>query len=315
MMLLLLSLAFADTCDAYGAPEELPAVQASGLSESSGVAASRVQPGVFYTHDDDGPPVLYAFDRSGTLLATYEVPDADHVDWEDIAAAPCPDRGDCLYIGDIGDNNDDRAQITIYVVREPESGDTKVKLAERYTAVYPKGPADAEALLVQPCTGRIHIVTKGSDGLSTIYRMPFDPGRDVVTLEEVGKVEIDGPTAETRRVSGGDWDLDGDRLVLRTSSQILEWQTDPNAPNAHWSDPPRILVGADERKGEGVAFDLEGGLVTTSEGSPMPVSVSPCDTTPSEHVCEFPQTGRCGCAQGETGGASGGWAKPLHRRR
>ncbi len=296
-MTLWLVLALADTCPEYGAPEELPAVQASGLSESSGVAASRVQPGVFFTHDDDGPPRLFAFDTSGTLLATYDVPDAENVDWEDIAAAPCPDKGDCLYVGDIGDNDDRRANVTVYVVREPEAGDTKVKLAARYTAVYPDGAADAEALLVNSCTGRVHIVTKGSDGLSTVYRMPFDPGRDVVELEEVAKVEIQGPTAEARRVSGGDWDLDGDRLVLRTASQVLEWETDPAAPNAHWGDPPRVLVGADARQGEGIAFDLQGGLVFTSEGSPMPVAVMACEVVPSEEVCVFPQTGGCGCAQ------------------
>lgn len=300
-----LAVAWAETCPVYGAPEELPAVQAAGLAESSGVAASRVQPGVFFTHDDDGPPRLYAFDASGSVVGTFEVPDADNEDWEDIAAAPCPDKGDCLYIGDIGDNNEDRPNITVYVVREPEAGDSKVKGVARYTAVFPDGPRDAEALLVQPCTGRIHLVTKAGDGLSTIYRMPFDPGRDAVSLEEVGKVQIEGPTAEARRVSGGDWDIDGERLVLRTASQILEWNTDPDAPNAHWSDAPRVIVGADERKGEAVAFDLDGGLVTTSEGTPMPVSRFPCSTEPSSAECVFPQTGGCGCATGHP--SSGLW--------
>jgi len=312
MSMLWLALALADTCETYGAVEELPSLQAAGLTESSGVAASRVQPGVFYTHDDDGPPRLFAFDRTGTLLATYDVADAEHDDWEDIAAAPCPDKGDCLYIGDIGDNDEDRANISVYVVREPEDAGDKAKLVARYTAVYPDGPEDAEALLVQPCSGRIHILTKGtSEGLSTVYRMPFDPGRDVVTLEEVAKVQIDGPTAEARRVTGGDWDLDGDRLVLRTGSQVLEWTTDPEVPNGHWSDPPKVLVGAEGRQGEGAAFDLDGGVITTSEGAPVPLSTFACEVSPSSHECLFPQTGGCGCEQG---GASW-WPAWLSRRR
>jgi hypothetical protein len=262
-MMLWFALALADTCDEYSPAQEKPSVQATGLQESSGVAASRVQPGVFFTHDDGGDPKLFAFDLGGSLIGTYDVPDAELEDWEDMAAAPCPDKGDCLYIGDIGDNQEDRPNISIYVVREPEVGDTKVKLVARYTAVYPDGPHDAEALMVQPCTGRVHLVTKDGGGLSTVYRLPFDPGRDTITLEEVGKVQVEGPTAEARRISGGDWDMDGDRLVLRTASQLLEWTTDPDAPNAHWGDAPRVIVGADERQGEGVAYDLYGGLVST----------------------------------------------------
>mgnify|MGYP000580552056 CR=1 FL=1 len=312
MLLLLLATAIADTCPDYGETEPSGEVRIGGLSESSGVAASRIRPGVFFTHGDGGEPRIYAFRADGRALESVEVAGAELDDWEDIAAAPCPDKGDCLYIGDIGDNDEQRGSITVYVVREPEEGDDKTKVRERYTATYPDGAHDAEALLVHPCTGRIHVVTKSADGLSTIYRFPplSEVGRDTVTLEEVAKVQIDAPTAEGRRVTGGDYDLDGDRVVLRTGAEVLEWTIDPEAPNSHWATPPRAYPAASgEEQGEGVAFDLDGGVVITSEGSPMPVARLPCSTEPSSHECVFPQSG-CGC-QSTSGGVGGAWLAML----
>jgi MYXO-CTERM domain-containing protein len=310
-------MAWADTCPDYGEAVVTGSVDLAGLEESSGVAASRVRPGVFYTHVDGGEPRLFAFRADGTALQTLAVTGAEVEDWEDLAAAPCPDKGDCLYIGDIGDNAAARASITVYVVREPDEGDDKAPVRERYTAVYPDGPADAEAMWVHPCTGRIHVVTKADDGLSTVYRFPVpgELGRDTVTLEQVARVQVDGPTAEARRVTGGDVDLDGDRVVLRTPTQVLEWVADPERPNAHWSEAPRVLAAASVSQGEGVAFTLEGGLITTAEGRPMEVATFDCAPVAADHACDFPQQG-CGCSHG---GGAGWWllglAGVLIRRR
>ena len=56
------------------------------LRESSGLAISRTQPGVLWSHNDSGDgPNLYAVDISGKLLAQYRVDNALARDWEDIS--------------------------------------------------------------------------------------------------------------------------------------------------------------------------------------------------------------------------------------
>jgi len=312
LIIALAGLALADTCPAYEPVQITGEVRIPGISESSGVAASRVRSGVFYTHDDGGQPQIAAFRADGTALEVVEVAGAELEDWEDLAAAPCPDKGDCLYIGDIGDGGGGRSTVTVYVVREPDEGDDKARVRERYTAAWPAGASDLETLMVHPCTGRIHLVSKSDDGLSAVYRFPplQELGRDAVQLEEVAQVQVDGPTAQARRVTGGDYDLDGDRVVLRTGTQLLEWAIDPAAPNAHWSTPPRVLAAASEQQGEGVAFDLDGGLVTTSEGSPFPVGRLTCEPEPSGHACDFPQSG-CGCVTGASPAGYLGWLMVL----
>ncbi|MCB9684362.1 MAG: hypothetical protein H6735_04890 [Alphaproteobacteria bacterium] len=209
--------------------------------------------------------LILAVDRAGNVIDEHLLTDGTNEDWEDIAAAPCPDEGDCLYIGDIGDNDATRTNITVYVVREPVEGDDRIKSIRRYVGVYPDGPVDAETLMVHPCTGRIHVVTKADDGISTIFRFPFDPDGTTV-LEQVDKVAIDAPTLDGRQITGGDWDPDGERVALRGSDRIFEWTTDPDRPNGHWNDPPTVLVGTTEVQGEGLAYGLDGEIVTVGEG-------------------------------------------------
>jgi hypothetical protein len=263
---------------------------------------------VFFTHGDrGGEPVLVSFDAAGRLLDEHRVTNAENIDWEDISAAPCPDEGWCLYIGDIGDNDAVRESISVWVVREPEEGDRKIRAIEQYVGVFPDGPHDAEALMVQPCSGRIHLVTKDKDGASVVYRFPPLP-EGASDLERVAQLQLDGPTAESREVTGGAWDDDGDRVALRTADRVFEWRSDPERPNAHWTVPPLEIVGAGEALGlgEGLTYgpvdDGDTDLYGVGEGSPIPLSRYACEghaPAAADAVCEFPQTGRsCGCATG-----------------
>ncbi len=308
--------AAAATCGDWAPSEPLAEVRGAPFTEASGIAASRVRDGVFFLHGDNGDePVLAAVDRRGAVLDLHRVVDAENEDWEDVAAAPCPDDGDCLYVGDIGDNDGTRVNVSVYVVREPEAGDDKVKSIRRYVGVYPDGPHDAEALLVDPCSGRVHVVTKDDPAL--VFAFPFDPG-DTVTLEPVAELILPGPTRDSRQPTGAAFDVDGDRFVLRGSDRLYLFTMDPDVRESSWALPPEVLVGTDEVQGEGVTFGPAGDLFTAGEGDPTPLSVTTCaDPGPAEQVCEFPQTGRtCGCATGGSGQV--GWflvALAWRRRR
>jgi MYXO-CTERM domain-containing protein len=295
--------ASAATCGAWSEAESLATVSGAPFSEASGIAAARTRDDVWFVHGDNGDdPVLLAVDRAGKVLDVHRVVDAENEDWEDLAAAPCPDDGDCLYIGDIGDNDELRPNVTVYVVREPEAGDDKLKSIRRYVGVYPDGPHDAEGLMVDPCTGQIHVVTK--EDPTRVFAFPFDPD-DTVTLEDVAEFALPGPTRDARQVTSADWDPDGDRFVLRGSDRKYLFTVDPDVRESSWALPPEVLVGTDEVQGEGVCFAPDGNLYTTGEGSPIPLSVAACDDPgPANDVCVFPQTGRtCGCATGSAAGS------------
>lgn len=85
------------------------------VTESSGLV--RAADGHLWTHNDSGHENrLFKVDMEGKLLETFRVPGASNVDWEDLAR----DSSGYLYIGDFGNNANNRRDLRIYRVNEQE---------------------------------------------------------------------------------------------------------------------------------------------------------------------------------------------------
>lgn len=185
------------------------------VRETSGLARSLRDPGRFWTHNDAGNGAeLFALDEQGQVVQRATVAGAEATDWEDLEAGSC-DSGNCLYIGDIGDNDGERERITVYRVTEPDAGVSTTAAAVALHARYPDGPRDAESLFRLP-SGEMFIVTKGRDEPVTLYRFPGaeQPG-EVVTLERVAELF---PRAESNddRVTAASASPDGRWVGIRS---------------------------------------------------------------------------------------------------
>jgi hypothetical protein len=243
-------------------------VQIPKLTESSGVVASRLYPGVLWTHNDSGKgPWLFAIDRAGKLLSRWQVTSARSYDWEDIAVGP---RG--LYIGDIGDNNRDRPSITVYRIPEPDPHAAKpgrTASAEGFRFTYPDGPHDAEALLVHPKTGDVYIVSKAhlSDSETAVYRARA-PLRSGTVLQKVAVLHIArGLLGSLAGITGGDISPDGSRVVLCDYFAAYEAAFDPSW-KLEWN---RLDLGK-RAQGEGICYRADGrAILATSEGASFPL--------------------------------------------
>jgi hypothetical protein len=234
------------------------------LSESSGVAVSLDHPGVFWTHNDHGD-MLYAVDRNGAIVGRFHL-DRSLRDWEDLAIAQCPDGGSCLYLEDMGDNYEERHDIHLLRVREPDpsTGGGELK-PDVFPVKLPDGPRDTEALLVLPGE-RVFAVTKGRNDPVTLYRYPGHLRPDTVTLEEVQRLS-EGPRILPRQVTGGSVSPDGKVIAVRTYEAIHFYRMDADTlvPLAHGVVNLRPLH---EAQGEGVGIGLDGLVALTSEGGP-----------------------------------------------
>src|SRR4051812_49127580 len=72
----------------YGPPVVVGNIKSNELTESSGLAASRCQADLVWTHNDSGDGAfIFAMDLKANVLAVYQVPNAHNHDWEDIAEA------------------------------------------------------------------------------------------------------------------------------------------------------------------------------------------------------------------------------------
>src|SRR5678816_3481996 len=96
-------------------------VEAFEITEASGLAASRQNPGVLWTHNDNHyVGTIFALSTNGLLLGSYNIPSVFSGDIEDIAVGPGPlPDYQYIYLGDIGDNTAQREAIRVFRVPEP----------------------------------------------------------------------------------------------------------------------------------------------------------------------------------------------------
>ncbi|MEU3629495.1 WD40 repeat domain-containing protein [Streptomyces fradiae] len=235
------------------------------ITESSGLAASRAHPGVYWTHNDQDEPRVFAVDgRTGETVATVTLRGVGKPrDMEAISVGP----DGYVYVGDIGDNlNGSWSHVWIYRFREPERlRDTAVD-ATQYTVRYEDGPRDAEALMVHPRTGRAYIASKNEEG-GGLYEGPAKLSAEGVNVfRRVGEVPW---------VTDGAFSPDGTRLVLRGYF---------SARGYAWKDG---RLGADDRvrapilgQSESVTYTADGtALLFGTEGARSRVARVPVEGT------------------------------------
>ncbi len=270
----------------YDAPVHLADLEDSDINESSGIVASRVNPDLFWTHNDSGDGAfVYAFDRSGKSRGVWQVAGAEALDWEDIAIGPGSKAGQpYLYLGDIGDNDSRRDEIVVYRVAEPTVNADDVVVSkrrphqtERAEALrfrYPDGKHDAEALMVHPTTGDLYIISKIRFHAASIYKAaaPLQASR-VTTLKLLGKINV--PSVLGGLLTGGDISPDGRRVVLCDYLQGYELSLPEKSAgefDVTWKQPPVVINLGTRRQGEGVCYSLDGqSVLATSEGRPCPL--------------------------------------------
>lgn len=256
----------------WGQPESLCELHDERVNESSGVAPSTRALGQFYTHNDSGDMArFFRFDRQG-IQATYDLVGAKAVDWEDMASAKL-DGKSWLYLGDIGDNGKRRPNITVYRVAEPQGPSGKLTRFDTYTLTYPDGPQNCEALFVHPRNGDLWLVTKDSNQ-SGVYRLPKPARAGSYRLSKLGVIHpATGLGTSGRLVTGGSVDPMGKHVVLRTYTGALEY-TVAGRFDDWWKAKPEFVRMPLDVQGEAVTYSRDGrSLVTTSEGSPCPVSI------------------------------------------
>ncbi|UCG85908.1 MAG: hypothetical protein JSW71_18675 [Gemmatimonadota bacterium] len=267
---------------------ELPPV----LGESSGVAVSRVNDGVLWTHNDsDNDAVLYAIDITGELLGTVALEVATVRDWEDVSLGPCvEDRSaHCLYVADTGDNMRQRSVYSIYIIVEPlvsskiDVDSSTQASVQRVDFRYPDAPHDAEGLAVAP-EGDIYIVTKGWDGTARLFVITREAVERAIqssvtvtaAVEEDRSIETGG--ALPMLITGAAFSPSGKTMVAR--SYVGFYFFDRDDAGKLQPREQTCQLGYREPQGEGIDFLDEATLVLTSEslhGRPGTIHRVRCD--------------------------------------
>ncbi|MRH99495.1 hypothetical protein GH721_03020 [Kriegella sp. EG-1] len=153
------------------------------LKEISGMAAYN-QNAMWAVEDSGNKDELYKVNFKGDIERKLEVKNAKNHDWEDLTT----DTNGNLYIGDFGNNDNERKNLVIYKLSNPELEKGDKITAEKIEFKYPnqdKFPPkkskmyfDAEALF--HWNGFLYIISKNRskpyDGKTMLYRIPDKVG-------------------------------------------------------------------------------------------------------------------------------------------
>jgi hypothetical protein len=265
----------------YTTPKQIGTITNAQLTEISGLAPGRSNTGIWWVHNDSGDQArLYALNNKGQLLAKYNVKEAKNVDWEDLASGPGSAGHPALYIADTGNNNLSRSELVIYRVSEPRLAPTAPKTvltgetaaAEAFPFRYPDGKHDAEALFVDPQSGRPYLVTKKMNPPCAVYRfpLPLQPGK-TITLEKVAGQAVKA-ISQLALVTGATASPDGRRVAIRTYFTAIELTRAGSRFESIFNAEPLTIKIPLEPQGEAISYTADGkALLTTSERLPAPL--------------------------------------------
>ncbi len=260
-------------------------VTAPQIVEASGLAASRNNPNVLWTHNDSGDAArIFAISTQGKLVGTYNITQpgttsfAPAVDFEDVAVGPGPQPElSYVYVGDIGDNPSQRDNIVLYRIAEPvvyerQNASPVVRNLNQgewqaITLFYPDGAHNAETLLADARTGDVLVGTK-QGSVTRIYRAAATDlaSSSAITLTYVTQVPVHVST-------GGDISPTGSEILIRGYNAASLWTRgeDQTLAQALAGSATTVPI-ASEPQGEALAFDSVGsGYFTLSEHSNQPL--------------------------------------------
>lgn len=240
------------------------------LIESSGLAISGVNR--IWSHEDSGNTnEIYCFDTTGNLLRTLTIGNVENIDWEDMAS----DNEETWYICDAGNNNNNRTDLAIYVIPDPETitgnsvnaGIIRFSLEDQ--TEFPPPPAnknfDIEAMAWQDDS--LFLFTKDRSnpftGITKMYVLPDTPGMYIAQL--VGSYYI-GNSTETGRITSAGINHHTGELVLLTNSKLVSFT---GYPGNRFFDGEVVEYNFTTLPGQNEAIDFVSTtkLYMTEEGS------------------------------------------------
>lgn len=166
------------------------------LYEASGVYYAG-RDSLWWHNDGGNGPYLFLTDEKGVLKEKYRLPEGKNKDWEDITA----DTSGRIYIGDFGNNDNDRRDLRIYILDPRDESVKSISFEYEDQENFPppehRMNFDMEAFFWHHDS--LHLFSKNKLGtgnfLTKHYVLPDRPGHHVAELRDslrLGKRVVTG---------------------------------------------------------------------------------------------------------------------------
>mgnify|MGYP006288888233 CR=1 FL=1 len=157
VLALIVALLFLPVVPAFAEDHELCRFANDTLTEISGIATSTTHKDIVWAHNDSGGgPYVYAVDIANCeIKAKLTLGSTDARDFEAIAVGK-----DRIWLADIGDNLDSWSNVELLSFKEPTQLRDETITPRKYRFTYDDRPHNAEAIMVDPNTNQVWIITK-----------------------------------------------------------------------------------------------------------------------------------------------------------
>ncbi len=259
---------------AYGPGRKLAELANTGVSESSGLACSRRQAGLFWTHNDSGDAArIYLFDRQGRDLGSSTLVKVFMYDCEDIVSFEEAGKS-YLLLGDVGNNLLAANVVWLHLVEEPPVDVKHGVKVDRTPVVqtilvrYEDEAHNCEAMGLDPTSKTVLLATKERGMGSRVYalRWPKEPTNQGQIARLIATIDVPPVTAI-------DVSPDGRRAVVVTYGNAYEYvRAKGEAWAAAFSRDPQEIILPERTQGESICYGPDGKtLYLTSEKLPTPL--------------------------------------------
>ncbi|WP_438424021.1 hypothetical protein [Aquimarina macrocephali] len=178
---------------------------------------------VYAINDSGNSNVLFCLNQKGKIVRQIKIPGAKNIDWEDLAH----DQEDNIYIGDFGNNGNDRKDLVIYKVSGILSNTIVTSKIEFIFEDQKKFPPkkkrlnfDVEAFV--HLNGNLYLFTKNrgkkSKGVTKLYRVSATPGKYIAKL--IGEYKT-CKNYSSCLITGATINRSEDKIALLTHNKIF----------------------------------------------------------------------------------------------
>ena len=227
------------------------------VRESSGLARADTVPGL-WTHGDAGTPAaLQLVTLPGTLRRTLSLAPLPNVDWEDLAQDPAGR----LYIGDFGNNANQRRDLGIYRLTLRAGAPVVDTIAFRYPDQRAFPPArgrrnfDCEAFYWYADTLHLFSKDRSLRQWTKHYVLPARPGRYVAVLRD--SIRLNRP------ITAADISPDGRTVALLGYGGVFLFSNQPG--QLLFDGPKRFRALPTTGQAEGLVFLTDSTLLVGNE--------------------------------------------------
>ena len=193
------------------------------LKEISGITKLPNDIGIYAINDSGNSNTLFKLDQKGTITRSFEIPNSKNKDWEDITY----DSEGTIYIGDFGNNYNDRKNLVIYKVSGIHSDSletTKIKFSLEDQKKFPPGKKhrnfDIEAFIHKD--GSFYLFSKNRskkfNGVTKLYKLEDKPEKQIAKLITTYKI---GDDQNDCFISGAAINNKGDEIALLTYNKVF----------------------------------------------------------------------------------------------